>query len=149
MVDKSNNTLLKIVSCAMVVYGIATIIAVFIVGISTITGYDIHGGFDGMNLLFFPFVILLVIAVIIFVVCTAVFVIATGAVGLTQSIKPTPNKRIVLIVLASINLAVIHFPGGLTAMALMDNQLFSGVQLSISLALSILFLVSVITAKVT
>ena len=148
MKEKSDTKLLKITSSVALVYGIITILATTLLSIYSIRNYDIHGGFDGMNLLFFPIFLLLVIVLAIVALCSVVFVVIKGVLGLNCTINPTSHKRIVLIVLSSINLIVIHAGGILIAVVLTNGVSPVSVFNILSFIVSILLLVGSIVTDV-
>jgi len=100
-----------------------------------------------MNLLFFPIFLLLVIVLAIVALCSVVFVVIKGVLGLNCTINPTSHKRIVLIVLSSINLIVIHAGGILIALVLTGASPVSIFNI-LSFIVSILLLVGSIVTDV-
>jgi len=138
----------KIISGITIAYGIATILATILLSISLVRGYDMHGGFDGMNLLFFPFFLLIIIGLAVIALGCAVFVIIVGVLGFNYARNPTSHDRIVLIILASINMFVIHGSGVVVTLALTNGSSPIGVLNTFSLVLSILLLVGSIVTDV-
>jgi len=148
MKEKSDAKLIKITSSVAIVYGIAIILATILLSISLVWNYDIHGGFDGMNLLFFPLFLLFVIVLAIVALVSAVFVAIIGVIGFNYMKSPTPRKRIALIIMSSINIVVIHASGIAIAVALTNGAAPISALNILSFVISVLLLVGSIVTDV-
>ena len=136
--------LLKITSILVTIHGIAAILATFALSTFLVRNYDIRGGFDGMNLLFFPFFLLIIAGLAILSVGSAIFVVIVGVLGFNYTREPTPRMHTVLIVLASINMVVIHVSGVIGALMLTNGSSLFSVLNVLSFVLSTLFLAGAI-----